>query len=1242
MKNLLISLCLFTSLLIFGLFVWQETTEAQTGILPQLISLPAPPPPNPFLDGSSKRRSAEFYDRFKVPPDDATIEDLLDYWKTQSSSYERLRYNAKPSEKVLERLLEEIEKNPELLVEYINILPPKPEVADFVKRLYDGFISQDNLEKYQQTQIKSWLVYNSNYFSDELLKKAQTVSDTEEYVTNQDELLALARVDWDKARPILENLYNDKSQPVSQTLARWAFYEHALREGNSIEAERYRDELKATVEDGKALPGNRDLSLDALSQTPDFAGRDEWYYTLLEDETLHDLRVDGQSYTGLTTILLYSPPDKYAEKMLELLKTGSPTVRNAVVRNLGVHLNEKNPEIIKALLPWLENPNWAKEYSNERQKLITALQSLTMPESVPGLLAVLNEKRIVEVSQSYPNANLPLMNTNMMVSSNMRAVPTETLPYRYAAIGALAKQKDAQAIPALRQLLNEVQGWEQHGIINALLASGGFPVAEQVEALEYFAKNIPKESMEAPMINRQTDEIEEEAPSPLSITSETKEFVISNTITMTNSSSMQRPINPLETKTILATQIINNPEPNDELVAALIDRINVLDAKEPPTARALRQMIHRWNNAAINSLLLGDLKNGKTDVNAVVKLLSLRKHLREKQYGDVIDARTGNPIALGISACLLEATSEYEAILSGENEEAKTAMLGCARLIRAQLPLKIVAAYLPGSNKLLALAAERYLESEDSPEARQIVLAHHPNEAKILGARLFFETGNFITISSFLPELFASVDDSLLFQPYYMYYGVEEFVDTERKLQKEVRENKELLGIYAYDDNFIRIYKDKAIFSWEEDEARYRERLLTEAEFDYFKNHLGRNRVDEMPPFLSFCEVCEGKELLMLGRQGGRRVFVKTERMPPFFAELDRIFEEMRKPPAKLRYWLEKEITGLEILFADKNLQARAVWKNDDDFRVLIDDVERRKRIDREMQIMPDMEPEDEEFDYEKAEEERQKLYLQKQYENFSWRRFSGKLADLTSQPPMIEYLPVRDGFPVPATNQQWKARTPNFELRADAEGLYKISRGQMTKIRDGFYRKPLVTPDGRWAIVTKWDTENEGYQNSLVRVNLLTNKEFKIKIGEYPVFEAVAFIPSINKTLITAGSYRYHEERESLSGGNYFLLDAETGAIQKTEYEKILPLTHQIFRPLQPTAKPDEFWAVFPGEKKKQTEVGIFNAKTFAFKPLLKIPRIKFDSMNIWVDEKEGKIYFVYEGQLLALPLPKLNEETK
>jgi hypothetical protein len=33
-------------------------------------------------------------------------------------------------------------------------------------------------------------------------------------------------------------------------------------------------------------------------------------------------------------------------------------------------------------------------------------------------------------------------------------------------------------------------------------------------------------------------------------------------------------------------------------------------------------------------------------------------------------------------------------------------------------------------------------------------------------------------------------------------------------------------------------------------------------------------------------------------------------------------------------------------------------------------------------------------------------------------------------------------------------------------------------------------------------------------------------------------------------------------------------------------------------------------------------------------IPKIKFNSMDMWVDEPGNKVYFVYRGHLLALPL--------
>ena len=83
-----------------------------------------------------------------------------------------------------------------------------------------------------------------------------------------------------------------------------------------------------------------------------------------------------------------------------------------------------------------------------------------------------------------------------------------------------------------------------------------------------------------------------------------------------------------------------------------------------------------------------------------------------------------------------------------------------------------------------------------------------------------------------------------------------------------------------------------------------------------------------------------------------------------------------------------------------------------------------------------------------------------------------------------------------------------------------------------------------------------------------------------------------------------------------------------------IKPIAQQRFRSLQPAAIAFEFWAAIPNQGKNETNVGIYNAKTSAFKPILKIPKISFDSMNMWVDGTAGKVYFVYSGHLLALPL--------
>lgn len=1256
-----VGLCVF--LLLFGLFVFLPSTGAEKNLLENLLNLPAPPPPNPLAAGSRRNRPADFLSKNKPPADDAPIEDLLAYWRTINGYDAKYTYTPDASERTLERLRSEIESDPEILPSLINNLPETDEATSFVKSLYDREQTEKKYDQEWTLAVERWLTYHSKYFSDELAQMAAQAGDANEYVTNQDELLALARVDWDKARPILDRLINDSSQPVAQTLARWAFYRRAVRENDSSDIEKYRRELQATVENKSAMPGNRDLAMDALVESGDFEGRDDWYFSLLEDETLHDLRVNGRHYTGLTTLLLHSRSDKYTAKMLELVKSSNRAVRSAAARNLATLLEEKNPEVVRALLPWLDDPEWVTETNEERQKLINALAGIHLPESVPGLIAVLNENPSKRDSSTSTNTNSSTMNT---VRRRVGSAGDDFYPYRSEAVGALAAQKDIRAAAALRLVLPEIEEWQRGLVVRAILLSRGFSVPEQIEALELVAKSYsqpppayPGNSMSNVAVATVIGEADVPPPPPppmmpseMPMVRRAEAVTTMSNMSMSNgnSSVVRRPFDPAEIKPLLGAQLVSQTEAEEDLVTALIERIGVLDAKDPPLAYSLRKIMQSWRGAAVNRLLLRDLKQNKADTDAVVKLLSLRTELRGNQSSEILDARGGNAVALGIAACLLEDASEYDGLLAGENVEAKAAMLGCARLIRAKLPVQTVAQFLRHPNKMLAVAAERYLETEDSPEARQIVLSAHPNEAVVLGARTSFVASDSASAGSeYLPALFASVNDALpVSLEYYIHYrGVGEdggnLILTERKLRKEVKENLELAGVYAYDDNFVRIYKDKAVFSWQEDKARYRERVLEKEEFDALTGYLASERVDELTPFLSECDgECKSRELLMLGRQGGRRVFSLGEQTPKFFAGLASIFDRMREPPAKLHYWLEKSIGGLEILFEDENLQAETVWKTGDDFRVLINNQARRKQIDTELarQAESDFEQETEdEPDYEKIQEQRRTRSQMRLYENYTWNKFAdGRLAGTTEQPNGFENLPKLDAAPIRANRQQWKARAGAFEIRGGEEALYKITGGRATKIRDGYFDKPLVTPNGRWLIVTGY-SEEAGRQ--LLRINLATNKQFAINFDEYPVIETAAFVPALNRVLLFGGGYSERdyeteagdEEAPTERAGEYFLLDPETGIVQKAKGE-VRPLAQQTFRPLQTTGTADEFWAAIPDSKTGDTQVGVYNAKTFAFKSLVKIPQITFGSMEMWVDA--GKIYFVYEGHLLGLPLPK------
>ncbi len=1284
MKRTIFSAIFCLALLAGGALFFNEAAKAQTDVITALLELPAPPPPNPLVPSRAGDRPSEFYDPTKPPPDNAPIQDLIDYWTAVGSEYRQRNHRVYPSPAVVSRLIAEGTRDPQVGLELMNAFGDSEEGTRFVKQFYDRQMAAGTLEPHELQRLRSWLTYNTPYFSGDLERRAARVRDTGEYLTDHDELVALGRVDWNRAAPIVNQLYNDPSQPNSKVAALWALYRRALDTDSIGDTDRYRSELIAIVEDRTASPAMRDLALDALTKEKEWPGRDDWYITLLGDETLADLRVNGRSFTGLTTIIYHSPKGRFKDRMIELAASDNRVIRNAAVRNLLLMLPDGDENIVKALLPWLLDAKWASLPAGEtgRNQIVNALANHVLPDSVPGLISILDERATPEDSPAY-YAAANAMNTAanaIAMAANTLADPSNVsgawangstaagasrahFPFRYSAIRALTKQADGRAAPALRRLLIHTESYERTAVVTALLASGGFSISEQVDALEHFVRNSSQmeENLRAAITNELGITVAEDFDMRNLSPEERARFSgIVSKIYQNQQTGNQ------DLSTQIGTAVAAETEPDDLLIRGVIDRIERLERREPTTATNLRTVLLRWKGVAINSLMLRDLRSGKADIETIVKLLAGRKVIREKQISEVFELRGGNAVAVGTSACLLEDDMSYRAALEGGGESA-AAMLACARLMRAELPIDAVASLLQSEDKRLAKAAELYLESEDSPEARRIVLSLYPNQAKVLGATSHFNgSSTNVRFTASLGALFTSVGGSV-FSPMGIYAQAQsaknEPVDLEA-IQKELAANNELLGIYSYDKNFIRIRRDGVVYSYVEDAARYTERTLTTNEFDELRQYLAQHNVDELKPFLTCLEACSGKELTMVGRAGGRRVYVEGNPMPEFFAGLDEYFTRLRSEPMALKYAAARDIPGLEVVFADENLIAEAVWKNGDDLRLLTVDQVARARSEREFEAeinklqagtdgteydredIPnppanDEDPEDEIPYYRKIQELRERRSV----DGISWRSITGgRATSISGPPPGIDFPPSVDGFPVKASAEAWKAKTHNVEVRGSSEGLFKIAQGKMAKIREGYFQPPLLSSNGRWALAFREDEDTVG----LVRVDLLSNRDLPVNLEGESARDPVCYIPAVNRFLLRSSNYdhhyRDHHDEESpailtrnhdLANTSFILLDPDNGRTQPAPGE-IRPIAQQTYRPLQAAGKPHEFWAAIPDPQKKQTVIGLYDSQVFGFKPLLTVPRLVFDSMDLWVDQTDGKAYFVYKGHVLSVPISK------
>jgi hypothetical protein len=234
--------------LLFGCYLtsWAQSPKEPNDLLRQLLSAPAPPPPDPEPAGERKtNRPLKFFDLENVPLDDAPLQDLHDYWNHWATRPNRSR----PSTTVSQRLLDSAVDDFRLLDRFLTLFPSCPTFAEKIKQVFDKEAGNPEFERYQPG-YKKWLLFNSKYFVAELLAKASKAKDNEKYggVDNAQELIALAKVDWSTAEPLLQTLVNTAKQRTS-ALALSLLYQHSVAEKDADAELKFREKLLSIASD---------------------------------------------------------------------------------------------------------------------------------------------------------------------------------------------------------------------------------------------------------------------------------------------------------------------------------------------------------------------------------------------------------------------------------------------------------------------------------------------------------------------------------------------------------------------------------------------------------------------------------------------------------------------------------------------------------------------------------------------------------------------------------------------------------------------------------------------------------------------------------------------------------------------------------------------------------------------------------------------------------------------------------
>jgi hypothetical protein len=779
-------------------------------LIDRILALPVPPPD---WEPQARQRNAGLpmseRDWFEGdPPDDAAYDILLAHWREHCWD-EEIR-PAELSTKLRQRLLEAAEEQPYELMMILRFLPETPDAAARVERMYKAAQQSskpDNSEWFRR--VRAWLAEHNDKYHGDLIELAQSAHDgefvskcaclTSYWIDTTQSLRALSEKHWPAARPILFK-HAEGDQPCVAALSLGLLYQHAATSGSQDEAAPLREKLKALVENGAARDLARALACEALMAT-EWEGRDEWFLSLFRDKSLSTF---GESYDDPPSLaaVVRRSPDYWIPRVATLVAGRNRTARNGAIRCLLQFCEEDaRADALRPLLPWLSDPKWARDSAerHERAGLVAALGRVILPESIPGLTWVVDHDD----------------------------------DCAFAAAEALAFQGAKNAIPALKTaLLREPHEYRRRRAVRTLLTLRGFSTRELLDAVEaYAAASATKDGED--YIKRALEDYQ------------------------------QSPRLDVKVSIGYWTSCYNRYEETlgEDVVRKLVSRANEVSKADAVFAARLWSIISRWGAKPVDVEMLRRLASGNGDADSIHFALQRRESLRTRVPEQLAALCNQGGMTSGVALILLGDARRYPAVLASSDRDAQRALLACARLIREPLPVPMVADLLKSKDERVAKVAWMYLEREDSPAARKIVLARYPGQAKILGACWQFE---------------ADQDYESPFE----FWGEDEL----RRAVLAENGPDEIIALLSSGQiagpiqRIIYVRGDKAELRIEREHCDYTPRtlMLSEKQWQDFKSFLTANFVDDLAPFDD--GTCDGVdyEYVHVTKDGGRRVFMNT------------------------------------------------------------------------------------------------------------------------------------------------------------------------------------------------------------------------------------------------------------------------------------------------------------------------------------------------------------------------------